>query len=54
MKTCPMDDYTCPYYCNNNCCMEEIEGADPVMECDAFADMYEDDYDECEFDPYEG
>ena len=54
MKTCPMDDYTCPYYRNNNCCMEEMEGADPVMECDSFADVWEDDYDECGFDPYEG
>lgn len=34
--------------------MEEMEGLDPIIECDAYADVWEDDYDECGFDPYEG
>ena len=32
---CPILDYSCPYCVGGNCCLEEMEGADP-QECDAF------------------
>ena len=52
---CPIDDYRCPYYNAGNCCMREMEGADPTRECDAFFDIegWEEDY-EMGFDPYLG
>ena len=49
---CPTYDYECPYCKNGNCIMEEMEGADPREECDAFFDIDED-Y-EMGFDPYLG
>lgn len=52
---CPIYDYSCPYCVGGNCCMEEMDGADPHEECDAFFGMedVEGDY-EMGFDPYLG
>ena len=51
---CPILDYSCSYCVGGNCCLEEMEGADP-QECDAFfgVENIEDDY-EMGFDPYLG
>lgn len=52
---CPIYDYSCPYCIRGDCCMEEMDGADPREECDAFFGMedVEGDY-EMGFDPYLG
>lgn len=52
---CPIYDYSCPYCVRGDCCMEEMDGADPREECDAFFGMedVEGDY-EMGFDPYLG
>ena len=52
---CPIDDYSCIYCIGGNCCMEEMDGADPREECDAFFGMEDvvGDY-EMGFDPYLG
>ena len=52
---CPIYDYDCPYCKNGYCCMQEIDGADPTEECDAFFGMedVEGDY-EMGFDPFLG
>ena len=52
---CPIYDYKCPYCIAGNCCMREMDGADPTEECDAFFGMedVEGDY-EMGFDPYLG
>lgn len=51
---CPIYDLSCPYCVGGNCCIEEMDGADP-QECDAFFGMedVEGDY-EMGFDPYLG
>lgn len=40
MRFCPVADWTCPYCaevdCEVMCMMEEMDGSDPEMECDAF------------------
>ena len=52
---CPIYDYSCPYCVRGDCCMEEMDGADPREECDAFFGMedVEGDY-EMGFDPFLG
>lgn len=50
---CPAWDITCPYFQNGSCRMSAMGDGDPLEECDAFFD-YEDDVDECGFDPYLG
>ena len=52
---CPIYDYSCPYCVRGDCCMEEMDGANPKEECDAFFGMedVEEDY-EIGFDPYLG
>ena len=52
---CPIYNYSCPYCIRGDCCMEEMDGADPREECDAFFGMedVEGDY-EMGFDPYLG
>ena len=52
---CPIYDYSCPYCVGGNCCMKEMDGADPREECDAFFGMedIEGAY-EMGFDPYLG
>ena len=52
---CPIYDLSCPYCVSGNCCMEEMDGADPHEECDDFFGMedVEGDY-EMGFDPYLG
>ena len=52
---CPIYDLSCPYCVGGNCGMEEMDGADPQEECDAFFGMedVEGDY-EMGFDPYLG
>ena len=36
---CPIYDLFCPYCVGGNCCMKEMDGADPHEECDAFFGM---------------
>ena len=36
---CPVYDLSCPYCVGGSCCMEEMDGADPQEECDAFFGM---------------
>lgn len=52
---CPIYDCSCPYCISGYCRMEEMDGADPREECDAFFGMedVEGDY-EMGFDPYLG
>lgn len=40
---CPETDYTCPYYClsSGHCKMIKEEGCSPILECDAFACLTE-------------
>lgn len=53
---CPEGDFTCPYIdCDDgHCKMFEKTGSLPYKECDEFFAFWEDDYDECGFDPYQG
>ena len=55
---CPIYDCSCPYCIRGNCCMEEMDGADPHEECDAFFEEVFDEEDELDyeigFDPYLG
>lgn len=53
MIRCPMDDWTCPYYKNEICCMEEMGAGIPEEECDAFYGI-DDDWLEVGFGPYMG
>ena len=52
---CPSSDIDCPYYdkTTDRCIMFKKENVLPFEECDNFFD-YEEDYDECGFDPYMG
>ncbi len=48
---CPADDWTCPYYKNGYCGMEEEEGCLPFNECECFdivPEAEEIDYEESE------
>ena len=37
---CPIYDYSCPYCIGGNCCMKEMDGADPREECEMGFDPY--------------
>ena len=50
---CPLWDYHCPYFCQQDregegdfgsCLMQEMEGCSPVNECEAFYDVDAEDF----------